>query len=234
MRMSDLIFASTLIAGLTGCATTDGISGFSYRNGPSYVIDPAEIDKSTQNQIHIMEKLEVLASNGSGKFSYYDVTVTGFNFVDEQCDAYLHELYALDHERDRWKSAINATGVLSNAILGAMPVSKASITIVAQAFGLSSSLVDSFTDSYTFKSHSADVYTIVGKLQAEYRTQTKTFKTEINSEADTYHYIRGYLNICMPPSIEAQISQGISTLSASANAKSNGATVSLKLTATPD
>ena len=42
---------------------------------------------------------------------WYYTAFEGFNFVDAECDQYMDELYALDHGRDRFKSAVDSTGL---------------------------------------------------------------------------------------------------------------------------
>ena len=100
-----------------------------------------------------MENLAKVAHDSSGRYDPYIITLAGFNFVDEQCDAYLHELFIIDQDRDKLKAGLNSAGLVTNAILAATPASKTSMAIVAQAFGLSSQFTDTVANSYLYGAH---------------------------------------------------------------------------------
>ncbi len=135
--------------GLGGCAN-GAVSGWSNRYGPDPAFPSAEVSKSADNQVAVLEALKVVSHNSAGQVDPYLLTLAGFNFVDEQCDAYLHELFVIDQDRDRLKQGIDVAGLVTNAILAATPASKASMAIVAQALGLSSQFTDTVANSYLF------------------------------------------------------------------------------------
>jgi hypothetical protein len=145
---------------------------------------------------------------------WYYATIQGFNFVDTECAKYLDELYALDHGRDRAKSAIDSTGLLVNAILAAEPVSTVTMAIVTQAFGLASKYSDTFANSYLFSGHSSTVHNVVEKMQVAYRTQVMSDPAAITSEPEAYLSIRNYLELCLPPTIEAKIEEKLAGVKA--------------------
>ena len=194
-----LILSVIGLFGLTGCIT-DPTSGWSERYGPDTSLPSDQIDKSTDNQIAIMTALAKVSPGSNGRVDMYLLTLAGFNFVDEQCDAYLHELFVIDEERDRIKAGFNSAGLLTNAILAVSPASKASMAIVAQAFGIRR--VHRYDSKpYLYGVHPSTILGVVTKLQAAYRDQTETDKTKINSEPAAYARIRGYLQLCLPPMI---------------------------------
>jgi hypothetical protein len=164
---------------------------------------------------------------------WYYATIQGFNFVDTECAKYLDELYALDHGRERFKSAAESTGLLVNAILNAEPVSKVTMSIVAQAFGLVSKFSDTFADSYLFSKHSSTVHSVVEKMQAAYRDEVMGSPDAITSEPEAYMSIRGYLELCSPPTIEAKIEEKLAGVEAKpADAGSGGEATGKKASAT--
>ena len=179
-RVAVFLMAVSLLGGCEAGA------GFANRYGPDPAMPTTTVVASTDHQVAIMRKLAEAANCASppipqGTDEYreclYRTTLVGFNFVDEQCDAYLHELFALDKERDRAKSAVSSAGLLTNAVLAVSPASKMTMAIAAQAFGLSASFIDVATDSYLFKTNPGVIFNIVATLQAQYRDNVAANKT---------------------------------------------------------
>ena len=199
--------------GLGACAN-GAVSGWSNRYGPDPAFPSAEVSKSADNQVAVLDALKVVSHNSAGQVDPYLLTLAGFNFVDEQCDAYLHELFVIDQDRDRLKQGIDVAGLVTNAILASTPASKASMAIVAQAFGLSSQFTDTVANSYLYGAHASTILGVVSKLQAAYRDQADKDKSQISSEPAVYYRIRGYLQLCMPPTIESKINDTLSSSTA--------------------
>ena len=212
--MKNAIFAVFLLF-LSACS---GLDGFQHRYGPDPQISPLVVDASITRQDQIMKRLYEAArcreDAGETGECLYAMTVAGFNFVDEQCDAYLHELFVLDKERDRLKSGILAADKLTNAVLAVSPASKVTMAIVAQAFGLTSEFVDVATDSYLYKANSGTVLHIVAELQSEYRDITFKNRNLIATIPNSYGQIRSYLRLCMPPTIESKIETALAKTTA--------------------
>ena len=103
------------------------------------------------------------------------------------------------------KGALVLLDKTTGAILTAANASKVSIEIVAQAFGFSQGITDIVANSYLFSLPPSTVTKNVKDAQFAYRGQTETDKLTISSAALAYARIRGYLALCFPQSIEAQI-----------------------------
>lgn len=191
---------------LAGCSGIESIAGWNLRNGPKPEISPDAIGASLITQATIMAKLEEATTVPGQAPNYYQVTLAGMNFIDEQCDAYLRELYLLDHARDRLKGALTATGSATHIIMGLASASSVSMGVVAAAFNLSSQLLDNQANSYLYGVSSTVVFSVVGKTQAKYRESLKALSAQAHSRPEAYAQIRGYLQLCMPPTIEAQVS----------------------------
>jgi hypothetical protein len=183
----------------------------------------AAIAISADNQIAIMTNLAKVTHDSTGHTTPYLVTLAGFNFVDEQCDVYLHELFVIDQERDRIKKGIDSAGLITNAALAASPVSKVTMAVVTQAFGLSSEYADTVANTYLYGAHASTVFAVVNKLQSAYRDQADKDKALINSEPAAYARIRGYLQLCMPPTIESKITETVVSSTGVAGKAATGA-----------
>ncbi|WP_143748317.1 hypothetical protein [Mesorhizobium carmichaelinearum] len=210
-------FALVSILPMVGGCLPQSVKGWPYRNGPDPVMPYAAVKPHLDNQVRIMNAFEsnVIRYGGdqSGSKIWYYTALEGYNFVDGECDQYMDELYALDHGRDRFKSAVDSTGLLVNAIMATDPSSKVAMSIVAQAFGLASKYVDTFANSYLYSGHSSTVHHVVSEMQAAYRS--KVVPSAITSEPEAYQSIRGYLELCLPPTIEAKIDEALSASKAS-------------------
>ena len=207
---------------LCGCA---GAKDWDKRYGPDPALPKAEVEKSVVHQQDIIVALAGLTDCAPGEARSgcgYQMTVAGFNFVDEQCDAYLRELFIIDKERDRARNFLGAADKLTNAVLAVSPASKATMAIVAQAFGLTSDYVDAATDSYLYKANSGSVLHVVAEMQKAYRDQTFSNREKLASQPDVYAQIRGYLRLCMPPTIESKIEEAIASTTAAPSPQRSG------------
>lgn len=209
---------------LTSACTPHAIEGWDYRNGPNPGMPYKDrVKPHLKNENEIMNAFRESAVNGGGygggKSAWYYAAVEGFNFIDAECDQYLDELYALDHGRDRFKSAVDSTGLLVNAIMATDPSSKVAMAIVTQAFGLASKYVDTFANSYLYSGHSSTVKHVVDTMQDEYRR--KVDPSAVTSSPEAYHSIRGYLELCLPPTIEAKIDSALQASTATAEPNKN-------------
>jgi hypothetical protein len=87
------------------------------------------------------------------------------------------------------------------------------------------------TNSYLFQNHSADIIKIVEMMQVEYRNNIAKNSSSIDSEPQAYSTIRGYLRLCLPVSIEANISSGLGKLKAQTAPLTAGPAVKVNLVA---
>ncbi len=203
------IFAFVTPVLLSACSAAEN---WEYRYGPDTTLPITKIQSSAEHQLDMMSVFETTAgcSNGEGRPDCgYQITLAGFNFIDEQCDIYLHELFVLDKERDRLKAGLQAADKMSNAVLATVDVSKTTMAIVAQSFGLSTQLLDVATDSYLYKTNPGTILHIVDELQRAYRINTETNQGFLTSHPAVYAQIRGYLRLCLPPTIESKIENAL-------------------------
>jgi hypothetical protein len=201
------IFAFLSPCLLAGCAA---IEGWENRYGPDPAVPVEKVKLSTDRQLQIMDQFyRTTSCDTQDTECTYAITLAGFNFVDEQCDAYLHELFVLDKGRDRWKAGLQAADKMSNAVLATVTVSKTTMAIVAQSFGLSSQWLDIATDSYLYKTNPGTILHVVAELQRSYRDSTEKHKHLLISQPAIYSQIRGYLRLCMPPTIESKIENAL-------------------------
>lgn len=204
---------------LSGCSGMESVKGWNNRYGPDTAISHEAVTNSVDAQMLFMAQFERAAGNQP---TAYQVALAGFNYVDEQCDAYLHELFALEVDLDRSRKSLDGVGLLTNAVLGAVPASKASMAIVTQAFGLSSQYIDTLSKGYLLGARASTVLSTVEKMKAVYRDQAAATKAQITSRPEVYSRIRGYLQLCMPQTIEAKMNETLASTTAVAGSDATG------------
>lgn len=213
-----------MMLSLTGCA------GFELRKGPSPVLDGTAAYNASGNKNVLIRALAADAAvdiDGPGQPDYYLVAEAGFNYVDDQCRAYFDELFFLNKGREQVKSGLAATGQTTLAILGITGAAVPTMTIVAQAFGLASAATDIVAGTYLYALPPATTQGFVERLQLAFRDAASHNSTSVRSPADAYYLVQRYLNLCLPPTIEAEITKQISNTSAVGQQVGNGEFFSL-------
>ena len=125
------------IACFSSCTTADQFYG-----GLPPVLDAADVERAASHRARILDALVRDAGYGDRTVDWYDVTIAGFNYVDDSCSQYFDRLFKLQRKRDAARSAISVIGQTTNAVLAVTGAAQLSMAVVAQAFGLSSSLTD--------------------------------------------------------------------------------------------
>ena len=217
-----LSFLPIVMLGLSSCANT------SLRTGISPVLDVASVQTAASNQIAIINALALDAGyDPQGNVNYYDVAQAGFNYVDDQCNAYFDYMFFFDRRRTEIQSGLAAAGATTGAILGLTNASAMSLGIVASAFGFASNATDIVAGTYVF-GHPAETMVLVHRLQTAYRNGAATNRAFINSRTSAYYAIQRYLSLCLPPTIEGVIANQINATTAVSVSTGEGSLVSVQ------
>lgn len=203
MRQIGAICLASLLGGCTVNPATRYV-------GPSPIIDAASVEQSSSRINRIMNALAQDAGGGT----YYTITEAGFNYVDDRCMEYFSELFFLNRRREAVKGGFNAFNQTTSAILAAADASTLSMAVVAQAFGLASSLTDIVSGTFLYQLPPATTLTFVRKQQGAYRDAVAARASEIRSQAAAYRLIQDYLALCLPPVIEAKLVEHVADASA--------------------
>lgn len=201
---------------LAGCTFTDG-----YQYGPYPELQAKDITRASDNYKSIINSL--IADAGLGKTeppTFYETTLAGYNFVDLQCSQYFSSLFQLDRDRAAVKSGLAAFGTTSNAILSLTGAAQVTINVVAQAFGLTSSLNDVVAGTYLYNFPPATTSKFVRDAMVAYKNATT--EEQANSAPAAYSLINGYLNLCLPVTIEAMLVARVSNTQAIAEPDDRG------------
>ncbi|NML74391.1 hypothetical protein HHL25_09685 [Rhizobium sp. S-51] len=213
-----------LAAGLLSCAAPTTVRGI------APVLDAGAVERSSSNRARIMDALTRDAGYGGASVDWYDVTVAGFNYVDDSCALYFDELFKLNRQRDAAQSLISVTGQTTNALLAVTGASKLSMAVVAQAFGLGSSLTDIVAGTYLYSLPPATTKKFIAKTMAAYRDGAAKQRGEIQrSPTVAYSFVRGYLDLCLPATIEGQLVEHVGAATAAARTEPNSTAVTIEV-----
>lgn len=193
------------------------------RYGPSPVFNAAEVEKATNQQMEVLRAFAAgaglpwppPAAPSSGY--WYQVTLAGFNYVDDACTRYMEDLFGWERKKNRTKDILSLAAASTAAILGATNAGKHSLIIVAEAFGFATGATTILADSYLFKLHPSTIQSIALKLQEAYRNASADKARAIDSPAVAYQHVRGYLTLCLPVTLEQKIDEYLAATSAAQN-----------------
>ena len=227
--MSRLVCSSLVAVGLgLGLGACSKIPDFDSRYGPGPTIPEDAVTTKVDVQTTVMDYLYKKAAQDQHRTNtntlWYEATLHGFNYVDEECSEYLRLNFRLTRMRDRDKGMIEAFSNTSSGLLKAASVADPTITTVTAAFGLGSALTSAYLGSYLFSMEPNVVFRTVTKLQNGYRTQAETTKANINSSATAYRAIQNYYTLCFPQTIEAKMSEFLAQAASEDDAGGKGGT----------
>lgn len=222
------LLLSIMVLGLAGCAE------FNQRKGLEPVMDGASVQNASYNKFVILNALARDAGYGEGQpVDYYNVAEAGFNYVDDQCRAYFDRLFFINRGREQFKNGLTAASQTTAAILGVTGAAAPSLAIVAQAFGFAANATDIVAGTYLYELPPATTQGFVEKLQLAFRDAAAAKSARINTPTAAYYYVQRYLNLCLPPTIEAEITRQISSATAFSVPSSGGASFSIETASAP-
>ncbi|MER8855629.1 hypothetical protein NKH94_29285 [Mesorhizobium australicum] len=171
---------------------------------------PSDASRSTTDYIQVRNTFIRRAGYATGSsVDWYEVTVAGFGYVDEQCSQYLGDLYQIRRGRDHIKNQLAAIASTSNAVLGLTGAGMVAISTTAAAFGLASQMTENASAALLYSMDPSDIDGLLRSQMQAYRNGVAAQRATYTSPNVAMEAVRGYLNLCLPVSIEAQIKAAI-------------------------
>lgn len=178
--------------------------------GPDPVMRATHARQSTANYVEVRDTLIYRAGYPEGSaVDWYEVAVAGFGYVDEQCSQYLADLYRIRRGRDHIKNQLAAVGTTTNTILGVTSAGKVAIAATAAAFGLASQMTENASAAFLYSMDPSDIDGLLRNQMHAYREGVAAKRATYTSSNIAMEAVRGYLNLCLPVSIEAQIKAAV-------------------------
>lgn len=215
-----LLFCA-VIAG--SCANSSVIE--SPINGPRAIMQASSVSASTKNYLSVRDTfIRRSLAEGSSTYDWYQVARAGFGYVDEQCSDYLGKLRDIRIARDTTKAQLASFQTSSNAVLNIVGASKLAIGVTAAAFGLASQVSDNATINLLYAMDPSDIEGLIRSQAQAYRRVAEQQRMSFTDSTVAMDSIRGYLNICLPVSIEAQVKAAVRNTAYVASSSSPGVT----------
>jgi hypothetical protein len=204
------------VMALQGCSATDEWQRqYGDRWGPNSTLISDDVTNTLARQHKVMQQVVSLAYADTvlpgqpgvvmTAGNWYQVAQFGFNYVDEKCDLYMHDLFVLNREHDASDSILKTISAASTAIVGAtLSASNAKIPllVVAQTFGLVEGVNDAAAKSYLFEQVPGLIADKVKQARIVYRDVVDRNKAAVHDETSAYRSIKDYLTLCLPQTIE--------------------------------
>jgi hypothetical protein len=130
------------------------------------------------------------------------IVLAGMNDIDGRCDAYLAWLDDKRRSNEPFLKQLAATSAATLGILDATSASVKAITITGIAFGLAANTFTNF-NARILSLEQSTVQTVVIDSQQKYRQNNNA--SSVRSRAEAIYYLRNYLRICLPFTIETAV-----------------------------
>jgi hypothetical protein len=127
----------------------------------------------------------------------------GIDQIDEACNNYLYTLYRFNAQQKAARQGLLAATATTGVIMGLAGAGTMAIGIAAAALGLSAALFEASTNSVLFSVEASAVRNVVQESRSRFATVMAA--NPPTTRPDTMIALRGYLSLCTPAVIEANI-----------------------------
>jgi hypothetical protein len=210
------VFLTSFVVVLQGCSVTDEWQRrYADRWGPDSTLISDDVTNTLARQHKVMQQVVALAyadtilPGQAGMVmtsgNWYQVAQFGFNYVDEKCDLYMHDLFVLNREHDASDTILKTISAASTAIIGgtlSATNAKIPLLVVAQSFGLVEGVNDAAAKSYLFEQVPGLIADKVKQARIVYRDVVDKNQGAVHDETSAYRSIKDYLTLCLPQTIE--------------------------------
>lgn len=188
-------------------------------------IDPANVVQYAAGQAVVFKEISkdagFLDTGPVGADQWKQFVTAAFGYADGQCEDYIEALRRLDIMRRQTTQQLTLVGAATAGILGVTQAASAAIAITAVAFGLASATVDNFAGSLLYELPPSEIGDLVGRLKVAYTNALTSDNWQ--SRAASFRTIRGYVQYCLPATIEANIKKAIAVAAPRGVASANNA-----------
>jgi hypothetical protein len=175
--------------------------------GPEVDINPAELQLYRDNQDAVVQNLLALAGQPGAvqpiNNDWNPVVEAGIQFVQQRCEAYLDAIFWFNRYKNTTVNQINLLGAGTASALGIAQAAARDIALVALAFGITAQSIEILGSSILYKMDPSAVKSLVTASQGVYLRSIRTIRYTTRPAA--MQAIQGYLNLCLPPTLEAQV-----------------------------
>lgn len=211
-----------LVSALAAC--TQIRDEWELSNGVDPILATTDTSARVKSQYAVIDGIATSAGLLGPHNDYYEVTLAGFNSIDDVCVRYLTAVYRVNRNKD---TAIGLLGIAQTATATTMLATGAeakAIALMAQAFGVATSSTTILANSRLYEVSPRTVFELQQKLARKYREEiAKGSPPRVSSAPRAYKILSEYLQLCLPLRLEIEI-EGIMK---GAEARAGGINVTL-------
>lgn len=142
---------------------------------------------------------------------WLSVVAAALNDIDERCDTYLHALDQARRDRTAFRRKLLSVSSATNIIVSQTQSNGAkALAIVEEAFGFVTGTMNNYYSRLILETDKSSVETLVRKLRNAYRAKFDLVtRGMIYGFPGSFYVVKGYLRLCLPATIEAEINSTI-------------------------
>lgn len=150
--------------------------------------------------------------------NWRDLVRASLNDVDERCDRYIETIHGAEKNRDALTGQLAAVETATDTVMGIKEgvlgrISKKAISVVSKAFGLAQGTLDNVYSRLILQVNQGSLRGLIKKRQTAYRIKLEgQYMAYVVDKPSAYYAMRGYLRLCTPVSIEAEIRATVADL----------------------
>ncbi len=221
--------AGLLLATLVVLAACSAF-GLSTPHALTPIMDAEHVESAMSDRQRLMAALGAdMHFSPNSSSDWYEVVETGFSIVDDECKVYFSELFTFDRSVKATRSTLNVFQTFTNAILAVTGADTITMTTIAQAFGLASSMTDVVADTYLYRLPPAPTKEFVFKMLRAYDNESSLNRSAITGPESAYRRIQGYLDLCLPVTIESNLLEHVNDAVATANSGKGGSALEVRV-----
>jgi len=150
------------------------------------------------------------------KATWEAIVGASFNDIDERCSAYLSTLDRARRDRSYFTKKLSETTRTSKIALDIAETGPTALTVLEAIFGYAQSSLETYYSRLILETEKGAVERIVLRLQNAYRQYLREKLSsrgeEIDGSSGAYYAVRGYLRLCLPATIEAEVGSTLNKL----------------------
>jgi hypothetical protein len=191
------------------CPSGDAVPNRVKSQAPAATVADAAVpaaDDAAARALGLNSFNSVEKSKSTGAPTYSEVVAAGLNYVDVRCDRFMDALFWFNRIRETSSRQIQFVSAASSAALTILKASEELIGLAPLGITLLDQTVNNVGRGLLYDLPPHTVRTLVEKQQQAY---LKGVAPEYTSRPDAMRTIQGYAAICLPASIEAEVSRAV-------------------------
>jgi uncharacterized protein YceK len=192
---------------LSGCATVH--KKIDYYRGNTPDLDATNVTDFVNDHNKILDQLKSLSGSAPAgdAADWRPVVDAGIIYVDVRCDRFMDALFWFNRVRETTSRELGFIGSASSAALALVEASKELIGLTPLGFTLLDQTVNNIGNGLLYDLSPSIVRSLVEKQQTAYLQGLSGIK--FTSKTSALQAIHAYAAICLPPSIEMEVSRAV-------------------------